>query len=468
MTKCARNKIFKVTIFVATFTIFSLLDFSTGFSLRNKIVKLGGGKHSYPESYIVTNVKSDLTAYNRLDQSFKSFINNWGLASASVAIAKDGKLLYAKGFGFADKENKIEAQPYNMYRIASVSKLVTAAAIMTLVEKNKLTLDSRVFGKDGILNDTIFLKYVDKRVEDITVKNLLNHSGGWSSRWGDHMFINDVIAKSLGKPLPISLNDIVVFALSKKLHFTPGTYSSYSNLGFSILQLVIEKVTGTPYETYVKETVFEPLNIHDAFIANNFDSLRYTNEVRYYEVNEAEKIEAYDGSSKHVYKSRGGNDIKTLGAAGGWVISSVSLLKFLLAIDGNDNFPDILERSSVNRLVEHEGNFEPLGWRTIYPNGKWWRSGSLPGTSALAVVRSDGFTYVFITNTSPWPGAKFPYEVDRLMNRTLKMVENWPDINLFDPSQPISQLVNQWETEIGDPYFTGKVNRRIDALSPIS
>jgi hypothetical protein len=124
-----------------------------------------------------------------------------------------------------------------------------------------------------------------------------------------------------------------------------------------------------------------------------------------------------------------------LGAAGGWVISSVSLLKLLLAIDGNDSFPDILSGNSILRLVERDGDYQPLGWRAIYPNGKWWRSGSLPGTSALAVVRSDGFTYVFLTNTSPWLGAKFPYEIDRLMNRNLKMIEKWPQINLFYPSQ---------------------------------
>ena len=81
--------------------------------------------------------------------------------------------------------------------------------------------------------------------------------------------------------------------------------------------------------------------------------------------------------------------------------------------------------------MEREGDYQPLGWRTIYPNGKWWRSGSLPGTSALAVVRNDGFSYVFITNTSPWPGARFPYEIDRLLTRDIKMMEKWPDVNLF-------------------------------------
>ncbi len=433
-----RYKHVKVIVVISFFCLFFLIDFSSGFTLRDKKAKLDLSNSVYPRSYKLTNDKSDIEPYNQLDKSFNKFINTWNLASASIAIAKDGKLLYAKGFGYSNKEDSVKAEPYSMYRIASVSKLITAVGVMKLIEDKKLTLDTKIFGKDGLLNDSCYSHYVDKRVEDITVKNLLNHSAGWTSYWGDHMFINDMIAKSLKKPLPINLQDIIVFALSKHLHFQPGTYSSYCNLGFSILQLVVEKAAGQSYESYIKENVFDPLNIEDANLAFNFDSLRYPNEARYYEIPEAQKIVAFDGSKDSILKCRGGNDIRTLGAAGGWVISSVSLLKLLLAIDGNDSFPDLLTRNSVQRLIEREGDYQPLGWKTIYPNGKWWRSGSFPGTSALAVVRSDGFTYVFLTNTSPWPGSKFPYEIDRLMSRDIKMIENWPKVNLFYSSQPVN------------------------------
>ncbi len=432
-----KYKHFKAFAVISFFCLFFLIDFSSGLSIRGKRDAFKITNSDYPESYKLTNNLSDLEAYSKLDQTFDKFIKYWDLASASVAIAKDGKLIYAKGFGYTDKEDSVKAEPYSLYRIASVSKLITAVGIMKLIEEKKLTLDTKVFGKEGLLNDTVYLHYVDKRVEDITVKQLLNHSAGWTSYWGDHMFINDMIAKSLKKPLPVSLQDIIVFALSKHLHFKPGTYSSYCNLGFSILQLVIEKASGRPYESYIKENVFYPLNIEDAHLAFNFDSLRYPNEARYYEIPEAQKIIAFDGSRDSILKSRGGNDIRTLGAAGGWIISSVSMLKLILAIDGNDNFPDLLTRQSIMRMVERDGEYQPLGWKTIYSNGKWWRSGSFPGTSALAVVRNDGFSYVFLTNTSPWTASKFPYEIDRLMSRNLKMMENWPKINLFYPSRPI-------------------------------
>lgn len=385
----------------------------------------------YFRHYRLTNEESSREEYARLDKSFDYFLRKWQLAGASIAIAKDGKLVYAKGFGYANKEEKIPAEPYNIFRIASVSKLITATAVMKLVEQQKLSLDDRVFGMLGILNDDCYQKYKDPRIEMITVRNLLNHSAGWSPRWGDHMFMNEEIARSLKISLPVSLQDIVVFALSKRLHFNPGSHSSYSNLGYAILQLVIEKTTGKPYEEYVNESIFFPLGIYDAHIARNFDNMRYADETRYYEVPEADPVKTYDGRDSLVLKSRGGNDIQTLGAAGGWVISSVSLMKFILAIDGSASQFDILSQNSINQMVERNGRFQPLGWRWVMPNGKWWRSGSFPGTSALAVVRNDGYSYVFLTNSSPWTGARFPYEVDRMMSRALGLIKVWPDINLL-------------------------------------
>jgi len=383
-----------------------------------------------PNTTFITNNLTDSTQFELVNKSFEQFVAKWGLTGASIAIAKNGKLVYTRGFGYANKEDKQTMQPYNTMRVASVSKLITATAIMKLVEDGKLKLEDKVFGPNGILNDTIFLKYKDKRVEDITVYNLLNHSAGWTSRWGDHMFIKEVIAKELGKELPITLNDIVVFALSKKLHFAPGNHSSYSNLGYGILQLVIERVSEENYEDYVKAHIFEPLNIHDAHLSENWDSLRYSNEVRYYEVPEAELIVAYDGSSDKVLKSRGGNDVKTLGAAGGWIISSINLTKFILAVDGDDSFPDIISKKSVATMAVADKKFQPLGWRWVM-NGKLWRSGSLAGTTALAVSRSDGYSYVFISNCSPWKGARFPYIIDRFMDRTLPKLDKMHFNDLF-------------------------------------
>jgi CubicO group peptidase (beta-lactamase class C family) len=416
-------------ILIIIFSIFFFLfDLAFGYSIRvdyNEPIPKPIRSIDFSETII------DSTVYVTLDNSIERFIRQWGVTGASVAVAKDGKLVYAKGFGYANRENDEPMQPNNLLRVASVSKLITAVAVMKLVEDGRLNLESTVFGPNGILNVPTYNTYIDERVTEIKVKHLLNHSAGWTTRWGDHLFMHGSIARQLNKELPLTQDDIICFALAKRLHFKPGTRSSYNNLGYIILEKVIEKTTALPYEMYVKNSVLRPIGIYDAFIAHNFDSLRYPLETRYYEVPEAEKVPAFNGQPKMVLKSRGGNDIRALGAAGGWVISSVSLMKFLLAIEPKSDVKYLSSKSLIE-LTQAEPGIHPLGWRWVSTDGTKWRTGSFAGTSALAISRNDGFSYVFLTNTSPWVGARFPYEVNRMMTNAIQRIEVWPNINLFN------------------------------------
>lgn len=429
--KVALN-IIKPILFTIVFLFFYLLDLTLGYSVRTDAAKQISNTNQL-SNIELTNVNSNLGSFSKLDATIERFISKWGLAGVSVAISYNNNLLYAKGFGYANKESEEQVEPYHLFRIASASKLVTAVAVMKLVEEHKLDLDQCVFGPKGILQEPPFSKYIDERVEQITVKQLINHSAGWTTRWGDHLFMQQSIARQLEKELPLEKDDIIQFALSKRLHFTPGTHSSYNNLGYVILERVIEKASGKLYENYVKDNIFAPIGINDAFIAFNYDSLRYPYEVRYYETPESEQVPAFDGSPIMVMKSRGGNDIRTLGAAGGWVISAVSLMKLLLAIDPDNSEFTIISPKSARKLVQTEPGIHPLGWRTVTANGNKWRTGSFSGSSALALARSDGFTYVFLTNSSPWVGSKFPYEVDKVMTKAIQSVEIWPSNNLLNP-----------------------------------
>lgn len=372
---------------------------------------------------LITNSLTDSACYSKINHEVERFMERWELRGASVAVAYSDRLVYARGFGWANCEDSVKMQPYHVLRVASTSKLITATAVMKLVENGLLGLNDTVFGPNGILNDSIFLDIQDPRARQITVHNLLNHSAGWNVRYGDHMFMKELIANELGLPLPISLSNIVQFALGHRgLHFNPGSYSRYGNLGYAILQLVIEKVTGTPYEDWVKANLFKPLKINDVGIAQAWDSLKLPNEVRYYEVPEADSVLAYDGS-RMALKSRGGNDIHTLGAAGGWAISAVSLVRFMLAIDGHPQPPDIIDQATVRTMTTNYAGY-PYGWIMVSDSGDLWRSGSLPGTSVLAKSLANGFTFAFVTNSSPWKGSRFPYIINSLMNRLLPQFDS--------------------------------------------
>jgi len=378
-----------------------------------------------------------------IDHIFNSFMKRWDIAGASVAIAKDGKLVFARGYGKADREEGIDAQPFNLFRIASVSKLITAVAIMNLVEEGRITLDQKVFGEGAILHDSIYLNPRDTRAFDITVRHLLTHSGGWTRRWGDHMFIPHAIATYMNIPSPPDTKTIVQFALSKKLHFSPGSYVSYSNLGYSILGLVIEEITQQPYEEYVKNSILNPLGIYDMQLGGNMPWQKASLEVRYYEPAGSERVKSIYDPDEMVMRCYGGNDIEALGAAGSWIAAAPDLLKLTLAIDGDSSRTDIITLEKVKLMTDPGYGHAPVGWKTTLANGTWWRTGSFAGTSAMIKHQDDGFTWVVLLNSSTWKSSKFPGEIDRTMRKVFSSMEQWPEQDLFDldlpnPIQPLN------------------------------
>jgi len=380
-------------------------------------------------------ISGDFTKKNNfryIDNEMAKFMQQWNLTGASVAIAKDGKMVFAKGYGYADLENKVEVEPYHLFRVASISKLITATGIMKLVEEGKLSLNDKVFGKDGILNFAPYNVYKDKNVEKIEVIHLLNHSGGWTNRWGDPMFMPTVIARKLGKSLPINDEDIITFMLDKRLHFKPGTMSSYSNLGYAILSKIIEQVSAQSYETYIKSKVLYPLGIFDMQLGNSYLNERNELEVKYYEPENSILVRDYSGKDGLVPRSYGGNDIQTLGGAGGWIASSTDLMKLMLAIDGEDYPADIISAESVKMMTTPVGKgFHPLGWRGVRAQERY-RTGTLAGSSVLMVNRKDGISYVVLFNSSTWKGPLLANNIRSMMHKSIEHTTNWPKSDLFN------------------------------------
>jgi len=368
-----------------------------------------------------------------LDKSFERFREQNLLKGLAVAIVKDEKLIFAKGYGYADVEAKIAVSPDQLFRIASVSKLVTAVAIMKLVESGKIKLDSKVFGKYGILNKEKQFQIKDNRLENITVRNLLNHSGGWTQRYGDVAFLPKIVSEQTGDPMPLKITSYIKFVSSKRLHFEPGSSSAYSNLGYMILGEVIAAVSKTSYEKFVKENVLKPAHIFDMQLGGSFENEKLLEEVRYYQPEDAQLVEAYDGSGRMVPKVYGSTNMTLLGSAGGWIASPIDLMKLLVVIDGDARTKDILSTQSIADMTRvDEKGLDPLGWRSTNEHGEWWRTGTLPGSSALMKREPNGISWVMITNTSNYKGPHLAIEMDRVMTGTLKKLKKWPDYNLFD------------------------------------
>jgi CubicO group peptidase (beta-lactamase class C family) len=394
-----------------------------------------------PGNVRLTNTYSSGKNFYNVEKSVGSFMHRWEIAGASIAVAKNGKLIFARGFGYADTTDKIEVQPYSKFRIASISKLVTAIAIMKLQEEGKLSVDDKVFGPDGILNDQYFSNPKDKRVYGITVAHLLSHEGGLSQRYGDHMFMPLVIADNMGIKPPVDIKAIVRYALNKQLHFTPGTGKAYSNLGYSILGLIIEKITGMSYEAYCKYSIFEPLGIYDMTLARNLPSEKAPYEVTYYEPLDVALKPSIYGTGELVLPTYGGNDIETLGGAGAWIATAPDLMRLLLAVDGFNTRTDILSDQSIRFMTDNSNGYAPVGWKTTVNDGTWWRTGSFPGSAGMIKRQSDGVAWIVLFNSSAWNGPDIYSYINNLMYRVIYQIKEWPDHDLFGFSKPLP-LIN--------------------------
>ena len=385
----------------------------------------------------LTNDNSSGKEFASIDRSIRSFMRKWSVTGASVAVSKNGRLIYARGFGYSDTITKEGIQPYHKFRIASISKLVTAIAIMKLSEEGKLSLNDKVFGPDGILNDPYFNNPKDKRVFKITVAHLLSHEGGWSQRWGDQMFMPLTIADKMGMKPPVDTRTIIRYALDKRLHFTPGTGRSYSNLGYSILGLVVEKVSGMTYEDYCRNMILEPVGIFDMTLARNLPTQKAPYEVTYHTPRDVVPKPSIYGTGELVSPSYGGNDIEALGGAGAWLSTAPDLMRLLLAIDGFDTRPDILSPESIGLMTDNQNDLAPLGWKTTIYNGTWWRTGSFPGSAGMMKRQADGTAWVVLLNSSTWNGPEIHSFINNLMHRVASQLKSRKEYDLFDYSLPV-------------------------------
>jgi len=403
------------------------------------------GDKEVPFSLMLDNEFSDYEETEVIDRNVDAFIKRWKIRGASLAITKDERLVYAKGFGIANGETGEQVIPGHLFRIASVSKLVTAVAVMKLHEEGLLDLDARVFGPEGILSDSIYLDYRDSRIEEITIRHLLNHTAGWSRYSGDPMFSSLYIAHKMDVEAPAGFSDVLRFALSRRLNYRPGSRYSYSNLGYAILGEIVARKSGMPYQDYVVMNLLKPLDIHDMHIGRSYYQDKYPNEVRYHSSTGKMTVHSMDGSGEVVPIYYGGNNIELLGPAGGWVASAPELIKFLTAVDGFTEQPDILAPETIEQMTDPNLAGRGLfGWRGSDRHGTWWRTGYLTGSSALMVRQQDGLNWVVMLNTSTYKHSRIHRYVSAMMFTTVNRVKHWPSIDLFtmdtDQPNPITEI----------------------------
>lgn len=382
----------------------------------------------------LTNALSAQPELHAMDSIMQRYLKRWEIHGAQLAISRHDSLLYARGFGYADKDRKIPMEPSYIMRMASVSKLVTATGIMKLRDMGKIRLSDKVFGPKGILNDTFYVNSIrDKRYFDITVEQLLRHKAGFTNYAGDAIFSTRYIMQQNHLTTPPDHRTLLRIVLRRHLGYTPGTAQRYCNIGYTLLSLIIEKRTGMSYNDFLQRYVLNPAGCYDFHIAGNYLKDRRPNETVYYMHSSSVPVPEFNNSGRMVVRCYGENDITTALGAGAWVASAAELCRLVASIDGDRTVPDVISPQAVKLMTQEMPDHQfSLGWNFTPRNRPWIRTGSLVGTSALVLRYPDGECWVFITNTSTWKGHKFSQDTMALFEKLRKRFgSKMPKRNMF-------------------------------------
>lgn len=185
-----------------------------------------------------------------LDAYFQKIMDSTGLPGLAVAVVRGDSILYARGFGVKNLETQAPLQTNSIFHLASVSKPFAATAVVQLMERGKIDLDERL---------TTYLPYfklADARYRDITIRQMLNHTSGMPDE-DDYEWEKPQFDEGAAERYVRSLAD-------EKLISTPGAEFHYSNIAFDVLADVVAKVSGEPFETFVKKEILLPLEMRES------------------------------------------------------------------------------------------------------------------------------------------------------------------------------------------------------------
>jgi CubicO group peptidase (beta-lactamase class C family) len=315
----------------------------------------------------------------------ENFQQEYRVPAMSVAISKRGRFVYDRAGGMADRQYMMQAQQNTIFRIADLSKPITAVTIFSLIQAGKLNLNDKVFGPSGVFGTKYGKPPYKPYVADVTVDHLLTHTaGGWAADDSDPMFHNN--GWDQAKLIASTIQNV-------PLTSPPGTHWAYSNFGYCVLGRVIEQVTAQPYDAYVQANVFAPCGISGMQIGRNSQRDRASDEVVY--------IGQY---SEAPYKI----NVTRMDSTAGWLASSTQLVQFLNHVAGAPDIPALLKPETIRMMTlaapaAPPGNVRcARGWM-VANDGTWFHSGSLPGSTSLMVRNLDGSCSAALCNTRTEP-----------------------------------------------------------------
>lgn len=320
-------------------------------------------------------------------QIIQQFMDENKVPGMSAAVAIDGKIIWSEGFGYADLENGVPATKHTRFRIASISKPITSAALALLYEKGSINIDEPI---------QKYIRDFPPKRWDITIRMLASHQAGVRAYLGNE-FLNNKHFDSVAEGVDIFRNDTLIFK--------PGTDYSYTSYGYNLLSEIIEKVSGTEYLSFMQQNIFNPLGMR-SIIADHTDSL-ISHRSSFYSISETGNVinsPFVDNSNKW--------------AGGGFISNSEDLVRFGNALLSNKFLKKETLELFTTPLKPANGKETDygLGWFTKTDNFgfRWFghSGGAMGGRSMLIIYPDDNIVIALVTNLGP---AKAPVDESHII-----------------------------------------------------
>ncbi len=381
-----------------------------------------------------------------IDRMVQLQMVSYGIRGAEVAIAKDGRLVYARGFTW-DEPGVEPVQPTTLFRTGSIAKAITSIAVHQLIERGLLSYETLV----APILDLRPLpgEHTDPRLATVTVDHLLTHTSGLSSV--DSVYVIDErVAAAVGAGPPPTKREILSYVVGQPFMFDPGTVWDYNNYGYIMLDQLIEHASGEPFEQYVLDHIFRRAGVGRARVAHQLLSERVPTET------------TYDGLEGPAY----GVSLENATAAGGWVMAAPDMARLFSVLFDSADGEGLLARSTIDSMLAlpfpasvalgygrgwiDERFFldsgHTVGWFIDPDDGLdvYGHGGGGTGIHALAVWRSDGVVFVWFTNKDPIiPRFDFPE------------IASWPDHDLWQSVGVSPSPLGSAPTESWIPVVAG-------------
>ncbi|MGH2874457.1 MAG: serine hydrolase domain-containing protein [Solirubrobacteraceae bacterium] len=379
---------------------------------------------SYAKSFTPSPIPITGTALPGMsawDTAAERVMARQGIAGAALEVAYDGRILLEQGLGYADVATHQLAESGDRFRLASMTKALTAEAITQLIKRHKLTLTTEPFRTVlGRLRAVRGKKPADKRVDDITIKDLMTFYSGWdNTKIGfDPTLTPSKLEPSLRIHTAPTCTQVIEYMLGRRLNYAPGTHYAYANLDYCVLGQVVAEEMHTSYAKAMQRLLFGPLGMTHTTESLNPPSRLLPDEVHYY------GQPPYDTGSSSPGRLP---LVGVLGAAG--VVSTVQdLMRFVVISAG------VVPGSRPWYDPEPGDSLQPY---PLIPGGdlQWEIDGSLPGTTtSFGQYESDGqeVDYVFLGNSrnpNLTPDNTPFFDVAEAQ-------QSWPSGNLAQPPLP--------------------------------